>query len=82
MARPAKDDTAPSLKRIQMDMTPRAVERLQRLQARLEASSYAETVRRALWLHDTLLKAADGGGRILVERNGVTTEIHIEGASA
>lgn len=80
MARPAKEDGGPVLKRIQMDLSPRPLARLHRLQERLESASYAETVRRALWIHETLLDMAADGGRILVERDGATAELRIEGA--
>ena len=82
MARPEKAPDAAPLKRVQLDMSPRPLARLQRLQERLEAASYAETIKRALWVHETLLDLAEGGGRILVERDGVTTELRIEGAGA
>jgi hypothetical protein len=82
MGRPAKNPDAPPLKRIQMDMAPAAVDRLQRLQERIEAASYGETVRRSLWLHETLLDLIGPDGRILVERDGVLTPVTLVGMDA
>ena len=80
--RPARDQGAPPTRRVQMDLAPRPLERLQRLQARIEASSYGETVRRSLWLHETLLDLAGPDGRILVERDGVLTPVQLVGMDA
>lgn len=82
MARPVKDSDGPAMKRVQMDLAPAAVARLQRLQQRLEAASYAETVRRALHIHEALLDLIGPDGRLLVGRDGVTTPIHLIGLEA
>lgn len=82
MGRPARDPDAPETKRVQMDLPPRAVERLQRLQRRTDATSYGETVRRATWLHETVLDLIQGGGRLLVEKDGQITPITLVGIDA
>jgi len=82
MGRPARDPDAPVHKRIQMDLPPRSVERLQRLQERTDATSYGETVRRSMWLHETVLDLLEGGGRLLVEKDGQTTAVNLVGIQA
>lgn len=82
MARPAKAEDAPPTKRVQLELAPRPLARLHRLQERLEASSYAETIRRSLWVHETLLELAGTGGRILIERDGIVTPVKLVGMDA
>ncbi len=82
MGRPSRDPDAPPLKRIQMDLPPRAVDRLHRLQERTDATSYGETVRRAMWLHETVLDMINDGGRLLVEKDGKITPITLVGIDA
>lgn len=68
MPRPASDKK--DLKRVQMDMPPKSVERLKRLQDVTEAASYAEVVRNALRLYEAMIDEVEGGSQILAERNG------------
>jgi hypothetical protein len=82
MGRPARDPDAPAHKRIQMDLPPRSVERLQRLQERTDATSYGETIRHSLWLHETVLDLIEGGGTLLVEKDGRTTAVKLVGIEA
>jgi len=67
-------------KRIQMDMPPRSVERLKVLQAKTEASSYAEVVRNALRLYEALIDEVESGSKILVERDGAVSPLIIFGS--
>lgn len=76
MPRPASDRKK-SVKRVQMDMPPKSVERLKRLQDVTEAASYAEVVRNALQLYEALIDEVEGGSHIYAERNGKTFPLHI-----
>ena len=67
-------------KRIQMDMPPRSVDRLKALQAKTEASSYAEVVRNALQLYEALIDEVDRGSKILLEKDGNITPLIVFGA--
>lgn len=55
-------------KRIQMDMPPRSVERLKRLQEVTEAASYAEVMKNALRLYEALIEEVETGNEIMVKR--------------
>ena len=55
-------------KRIQMDMPPRSVERLKRLQEVTEAASYAEVMKNALRLYEALIEEVGAGNDIMVKR--------------
>lgn len=55
-------------KRIQMDMPPRSVERLKRLQDVTEAASYAEVMKNALRLYEALIQEVEVGNEIMVKR--------------
>jgi hypothetical protein len=59
--------------RVQLELPPQAMERLQRLKERLEAASYAEVVRGALRLLETLADERDKGAEILLRRAGGET---------
>jgi len=55
-------------KRIQMDMPPRSVERLKRLQDVTEAASYAEVMKNALRLYEALIEEVEAGNEVMVKR--------------
>ena len=64
-----------TLKRIQLDMPERAVERLQELKAKTEAISYAEVVRNALRLYEAVVAEAEAGSSFQVRsRDGSIRE--------
>jgi Arc/MetJ-type ribon-helix-helix transcriptional regulator len=54
--------------RVQLELPPQAMERLQRLKDRLEAASYAEVVRGALRLLEALADEHDKGAEICLKR--------------
>ena len=60
-----------------MDMPPKSVERLKRLQEITEASSYAEVVRNALRLYEALIAEVEDGNEIMVKRGGAVAPLHI-----
>lgn len=65
------ETAAAGAKRIQMDMPPKSVERLKRLQTITEASSYAEVMKNALRLYEAMINEVEAGNDILVRRDGV-----------
>lgn len=69
MSRPTREKKR-DVKRVQMDMPPKSLERLQRLQGITEASSYAEVVRNALRLYEALVDEAEEGHKLLIDRDG------------
>ena len=64
-------------RRIQMDMPPRSVERLKRLQERTEAASYAEVMKNALRLYEALIEEVEAGNEIMAKRGEDTVPLII-----
>lgn len=60
----ASDDR--STTRVQLEMPPQAMERLQRLKDKTEAASYAEVLRNALRLYEALITEAERGAEFAV----------------
>ena len=59
--------------RVQLEMPPQAMERLQRLKDRTEAASYAEVIRNALRLFEALVEEHEKGAEFSLKRpNGET----------
>lgn len=69
--------TSGASRRIQMDMPPRSVERLKRLQEVTEAASYAEVMKNALRLYEALIEEVDAGNEIMVKRGKETIPLKI-----
>jgi hypothetical protein len=67
-------------KRIQMDLPPRSVERLKRLQQLTEAASYAEVMRNALRLYEALILEYESGNEVLIKRGDDIASLPIFGA--
>ncbi|MCU1386449.1 MAG: hypothetical protein JWL71_5146 [Acidobacteria bacterium] len=60
--RPDADaDGARATTRVQLEMPPQAMERLQKLKERTEAASYAEVIRNALRLFEALVEEHEKG---------------------
>lgn len=76
MGRPIKTDKSDS-KRIQMDLAPKSLNRLKRLQDITEAASYAEVVRNALRLYESLINEYEDGGQIQIVKDGQASPLHI-----
>ena len=55
--------------RVQLEMPPQAMERLQRLKERAEAASYAEVIRNALRLFEALVDEHEKGSEFLLRRS-------------
>jgi Arc/MetJ-type ribon-helix-helix transcriptional regulator len=66
--------------RVQLEMPPQAMERLQRLKEHTEAASYAEVIRNALRLFEALIEEHEKGAEFSLKRaNGeiVTYKIFV-----
>jgi hypothetical protein len=71
-----KDQTRDKAKvqknRVQLDFPPRAMERLNALKVKTEASSYAEVVKNALRLYEALIDEDEAGRQFLTRgKDGV-----------
>jgi len=68
---PAEDRTRPLKNRVQFDLPPRSMERLNALKLKTEASSASEVVKNALRLYEALIEATESGKQFLVrDANG------------
>jgi hypothetical protein len=54
--------------RVQLEMPPQAMERLQRLKERTEAASYAEVIRSALRVFEALVEEHENGSEFSLKR--------------
>ncbi len=60
--------------RLNLTVTPKVRERLERLQRESDAETLTEVVRRALAVYDDLLSVRRTGGRIIIESSDGTLE--------
>jgi len=68
----AEDQTKTTKNRVQFDLPPRSMERLNALKLKTEASSYAEVMKNALRLYEALIEETESGKQFLVrDENGV-----------
>jgi hypothetical protein len=64
--------------RVQLEMPPQAMDRLQKLKDRSEAASYAEVIRNALRLYEALVEEHEKGSELSLKRaNGETVQYRI-----
>ena len=64
--------------RVQLEMPPQAMERLQKLKDRAEAASYAEVIRNALRLYEALVEEHEKGSEFSLKRaDGETVQYKI-----
>ena len=64
--------------RVQLDFPPRAMERLNTLKVKTEASSYAEVVKNALRLYEALIEEDESGKQFLTrDKNGVVSPFRL-----
>ena len=54
--------------RVQLEMPPQAMERLQRLKEKIEAASYAEVIRNALRVFEALVQEHEAGAEFSLKR--------------
>ena len=67
-----------STTRVQLEMPPQAMERLQKLKDRIEAASYAEVIRNALRLFEALVDEHEKGAEFSLKRaNGEIVQYKI-----
>ncbi|MDE2005570.1 MAG: hypothetical protein KGI51_03295 [Rhodospirillales bacterium] len=67
----ARDKPQQAKNRVQLDLAPRAMERLNALKLKTEAASYAEVVKNALRLYEALIEETESGKQFLVrDREG------------
>ena len=59
-----------STTRVQLEMPPQAMDRLQRLKERTEAASYAEVIRNALRLFEALIAEHEKGTEFALKQPG------------
>jgi hypothetical protein len=60
--------------RVQFDLPPRSMERLNVLKAKTEAASYAEVLKNALRLYEALIEETERGNEFMVRNaDGVVT---------
>lgn len=52
--------------RVQFDLAPRSMERLNALKVKTEAASYAEVVKNALRLYEALIEETESGKQFLI----------------
>ncbi len=63
----AEGDESRATTRVQLEMPPQAMERLQGLKERTEAASYAEVIRNALRLYEALVTEAEMGREFAIK---------------
>src|SRR5438105_13699578 len=64
--------------RVQLEMPPQAMERLQRLKEKTEAASYAEVIRSALRLFEALVQQHEAGAEFSLKKaNGESVAYRI-----
>jgi hypothetical protein len=64
--------------RVQLEMPPQAMDRLQKLKDRSEAASYAEVIRNALRLYEALVDEHEKGSELSLKRaDGQTVQYKI-----
>lgn len=62
------DGAARATTRVQLELPPQAMERLQRLKEKSEAASYAEVIRNALRLFEALVDEHEKGSEFSLKR--------------
>ena len=72
------EETSRATTRVQLELPPQAMDRLQRLKDRTEAASYAEVIRNALRLFEALVDEHEKGAEFSLKRaNGETAAYKI-----
>ena len=74
----AEDALDRSTTRVQLEMPPQAMVRLQKMKDRIEAASYAEVIRNALRLFEALVEEHEKGAEFSLRRpNGEVVQYKI-----
>jgi len=73
-------DASPDIKqkvtksRVQFDLPPRSMERLNNLKVKTEAASYAEVVKQAIRLYEAIIDDTENGRQLMIrDENGVVS---------
>jgi len=73
-----RERAAAARTRVQFDLPPRSVERLNTLKRKTEAASYAEVVKNALRLYEALIEETEAGKQFLVrDANGSVAPLRL-----
>ena len=73
-----RDRQAAARTRVQFDLPPRSIERLNTLKRKTEAASYAEVVKNALRLYEALIEETEAGKQFLVrDANGSVAPLRL-----
>lgn len=75
MARPKVEKG--DVKRVQVDMPAKSLERLRNLMVLTEAGSYAEVMKNALRLYEGMIQEVEAGHKILVQTESGTYPLKI-----
>jgi hypothetical protein len=74
----ADEKTKVQKNRVQFDLAPRSMERLNALKTKTEAASYAEVVKNALRLYEALIEETEAGKQFLVrDKDGVVSPFRL-----
>jgi len=68
-----RGDAERNTTRVQLEMPPQAMERLQRLKEKTEAASYAEVIRNALRVFEALVQEHEAGAEFSLKRQSGET---------
>ena len=71
------DDIASKRRRLQLDFSPEAYDRLVRIRERSEAATNAEVVRNALRLYDWFLEQKNNGSTLQIVQEDSVKEVEI-----
>lgn len=66
------------MKRIQLDLPPRALNRLTSLKKKTEAVSYAEVIKNALRVYEAVVDANEAGAQLLIrDQQGAVSPLRV-----
>jgi hypothetical protein len=71
----AKDKSNRDVKRLQLDLPPASIERLEKLKEITEASSYAEVVKQSFRLYEWFIHQREMGYEVQLTKDGQTVSI-------
>jgi Arc/MetJ-type ribon-helix-helix transcriptional regulator len=66
-----------AVKRVQLDLPEKSLARLQDLKAKTEATSYAEVIKNALRLYESVIAESEAGNTFVVHMPGGATKEYV-----
>jgi len=79
-ARPGRPGRKPRVvvdtTRVQLDLSRQGLDRLTGLRDKIGSSSYAETIREALWAYEGLVEAAERGDEVVIKTRNSKGEVY------